>query len=114
MQINDLINGLFELGGAVVSWINVYKLYKDKVISGVYWPMWIFFSSWGLWNLIYYPSVGHYISFYAGIVLVSGNITWSVMAYKLSKKKDWIECYNPKENKKLIDKAISILKEKIK
>ncbi len=82
MQINDLLNGLFELGGAVVAWMNAYKLYKDREIKGVYWPVWIFFSSWGLWNLYYYPSLGQYISFYAGIILVSGNIAWVVLAFK--------------------------------
>jgi hypothetical protein len=86
MQFNDLINGLFELGGAIVIWINVYKLYKDREIKGVFWPVWIFFSFWGLWNLYYYPSVGHLISFYAGIVLVCGNICWAVMAYVLNGK----------------------------
>lgn len=87
MQYNDLINGLFELGGAVVTWMNVYKLYQDRIIKGVFWPVWIFFSTWGLWNLYYYPSVGHFISFYTGIVLVSGNITWCTMAF-IDKRKE--------------------------
>jgi hypothetical protein len=80
MQFNDLVNGLFELFGAVLTWINVKKLYKDKTVKGVYWPVWAFFSCWGLWNLYYYPSVAHYFSFFSGIFLVSGNITWSIMA----------------------------------
>ncbi len=88
MQLNDLFNGLFELGGAIVTWINVLKLYTDKDIKGVFWPVWLFFSSWGLWNLYYYPSVGHYISFYAGILLVSGNIVWVILAYYYIKNKE--------------------------
>ena len=89
MQINDLINGLFEFGGAIVSWINVFKLFKDKEIKGVYWPMWIFFSSWGIWNLFYYPSLKQYISFFAGIFLVSGNIVWVFLAFKYNKGELW-------------------------
>lgn len=76
----DLINSLFESGGAIVTWLNAYKLYKDKEIKGVFWPIWIFFSLWGVWNLYYYPSVGHMLSFYAGIFLVTGNIIWVIQA----------------------------------
>jgi len=82
MQGNDLINALFELGGAIVTWLNVRKLTQDKEIKGVYWPIWIFFSSWGLWNLYYYPSIGHILSFLAGIILVSGNIAWVSLAWR--------------------------------
>ena len=47
------------------------------------------------------------------ILLVVGILLISIkQAYSKHRKKDWIDCYNPKENKKLIDKAISILKEK--
>ena len=79
----DWINGGFELIGAYFIWINAYMLHKDKEIKGVYWPAWAFFAVWGLWNLYYYPSLDQYVSFYAGIVLVSGNIVWVGMAVKL-------------------------------
>ena len=81
--MNDAINALFELGAAAVTWMNVYRLYRDKVVKGVYWQVWGFYSAWGLWNLYFYPSLGQTLSFYAGIVLVSGNIAWFVMAKKI-------------------------------
>ena len=87
MQINDLVNGLFESGGAFLTWINVYKICKDKETKGVFYPVWIFMSLWGLWNLYYYPSVGHYISFYAGIVLVLGNIFWVILAFIYNRRR---------------------------
>lgn len=42
----------------------------------MYWPMTAFFTAWGFWNLHYYPSLEQWFSFYAGIVLVLGNLCW--------------------------------------
>ena len=81
MDANDLINGLFESGGSIIIWINIFKLYKDREVKGVYYPLWIFYSLWGLWNLYYYPSLNQQISFIAGITIVAGNIIWSTMAF---------------------------------
>jgi len=81
MELNDIVNSLFELGGALLTWLNVKKLLRDKDIKGVFWPIWIFFTSWGFWNLYYYPSVGHLLSFWAGVLLVAGNTTWVVIAW---------------------------------
>lgn len=76
----DLINGLFELVGSYFTWMNAWILFQAKETKGVYWPTWLFFSVWGIWNLYYYPALGQSFSFYAGIVLVSGNIAWVVLA----------------------------------
>lgn len=76
----DHINAVFELVGAAVTWVNFNKLRRDRSISGVDWRTWIFFSAWGLWNLYYYPSLGQSWSFYAGIVLVTGNLAWLLLA----------------------------------
>lgn len=82
----DIVNGLFELFGAYFTWKNALALYHDKDIKGVYWPAWVFFAAWGIWNLWYYPSLGQWYSFAAGIVLVAGNIAWVVMAMGLKWK----------------------------
>ena len=76
----DTINALFEGIGALLVWYNVRVLLRDKIIKGVSWSVQAFFASWGLWNLYYYPSLGQWHSFYAGIVLVSGNLIWVAMA----------------------------------
>ena len=83
----DLINGIFESIGAIMTWRNYIQLRRDMNFSGVYWPCTAFFSTWGIWNLIYYPSLNQWFSFVGGIVLVSGNLMWVALAYKLYKKK---------------------------
>ena len=82
----DIINGLFELVGAAFTWRNALQLRTDGEIRGVYWPTSAFFAAWGLWNLIYYPSLGQWASFAGGVVLVSGNVAWVVMAVRLQRK----------------------------
>ena len=78
----DVGNALFELFGAFFTWRNAYQLYEDKLLKGVYWPTQFFFASWGLWNLYYYPSLGQWYSFVAGVVLVLGNLSWCVLALR--------------------------------
>ena len=85
MYINDLINGIFEFIGSAVIWANIFKLYKDKEVKGVFWPVWFFYSVWGIWNLYYYPSLDQWISFSAGIIMVLGNSLWVSMAFYYSK-----------------------------
>ena len=72
----DTINGLFEFCGAYFVWRNVVSLYRDKVVKGIYWPTVAFFAAWGIWNLVYYPILGQYISFVCGIFLCTGNLYW--------------------------------------
>lgn len=83
MSWQDLVNGLFECGGAVSCWLNALALYRSKSIKGVYWPVFGFYSLWGLWNLVYYPSLGQWLSFFAGIVLCAGNVAWTLLALRL-------------------------------
>lgn len=79
----DIINGLFELVGAGFTWRNAWQLRIDHEIRGVYWPTSLFFAAWGLWNLVYYPELGQWASFSAGVVLVAGNIAWVTQAMLL-------------------------------
>jgi len=78
MNVNhlDMINGTFEFIGAIVSWRNVYQIYKDKFIAGVYWPATAFFGLWGLWNIFYYSGLNQTWSFCSGILLCLANLTW--------------------------------------
>jgi len=85
--MNDLINGIFEILGGILCWMNVSKLRKDKLVKGVSWPVQAFFSLWGLWNLYYYPSLDQWCSFVGGIILVSGNSVWVLLAIYYRKNK---------------------------
>lgn len=79
-EVVDKINGSFECIGAISAWMNVRELYKDKIVKGVYWPNTFFFAIWGIWNLYYYPALGQWTSFWGGLFLVSGSLTWVIMA----------------------------------
>lgn len=83
MMWPDLVNGLFELVGACFTWRNFLQLKRDRHLAGVYWPTTAFFSAWGVWNLIYYPTLGQWASFAGGVALVSGNVAWVWLAVKL-------------------------------
>ena len=76
----DIGNAAFEGVGSLVTWLNVRALYRDKQVAGVDWKVILFFATWGLWNLYYYPMIGHVLSALAGVVLCAGNLTWVAMA----------------------------------
>jgi len=79
----DLVNGGFELLGAVLTWRNYVELRRAREIRGVYWPTQAFFAAWGLWNLAYYPMLGQWASFIGGVMLVAGNMAWVGLAVRL-------------------------------
>ena len=79
----DLINGGFEMVGALFTWRNFLELHRTRELRGVYWPTTAFFSAWGLWNLLYYPALGQWASLAGGIALVAGNVAWVVLAMNL-------------------------------
>lgn len=76
MNWADIVNGLFEGGGAALTWMNVRQVWKDKGYAGIYLPAVILFFSWGVWNIYYYRSLHQYFSFHAGLVLVAANFAW--------------------------------------
>lgn len=83
----DLINGGFELFGAVAIWGNVRRLWLDREVKGIDWKNIVFFWTWGLWNCFYYPALGQYLSFYAGAILALGNTIWVGMYVYMRWKK---------------------------
>ena len=72
----DILNGIFELGGALALAYNVRQIRRDKSIKGVHWLPTIWFSAWGLFNLAYYPSLQQWFSFSGGCAIVLVNLTW--------------------------------------
>ena len=75
----DIVNGLFELFGGLVIWLNVARLVKDKEVKGVSWVVMAFFAVWGYWNLYYYPHLGQMFSFVGGFFVVAANTAWVVL-----------------------------------
>ena len=77
----DFINGGFEAVGGIMTWFNVRRLLKDKKVRGVDWRIAGFWSSWSLWNIVYYPLLNQPLSWLAGLVLAVGNLAWLGLAY---------------------------------
>src|ERR1044072_8110677 len=73
---NDLINGLFELGGAAAVALSIAAVWKDRMYAGLsVWQV-VFFQSWGWWNVFYYPSIDQTWSFYGGLALAFSNTAY--------------------------------------
>jgi hypothetical protein len=88
-MIIDWINGGFESVGAILSFLNLRRLLADKHIAGVQWQVTAFWAAWGLWNLVYYPALGQWLSFSGGVLLVASNLTWVALAIRYTRKPIW-------------------------
>ena len=76
----DAINAIFEAGGGVLLAVNVRRLWRDRRLAGVsVWPT-VWFTAWGLWNLVYYPALHQWWSLAAGVAVVVGNAAWLLLA----------------------------------
>lgn len=87
MSVPDLINGSFETLGGLFLLHNCFRLYKDKEVKGITLSACAFFTSWGYWNLWYYPHLNQWFSFTGGLLIVAANTWWIVMAIYYSRKK---------------------------
>lgn len=85
MNIPDMINGFYELVGGLVIFYNCLILYRHKEVRGISVWVTIFFTTWGWWNLYYYPYLNQWLSFYGGILIVVANTLWLSMAFYYSK-----------------------------
>ncbi len=96
----DAINGIYETVGGFVLLLHCRQLYKDKKVRGVsLWPT-LFFFTWGIWNLYYYPHLNQWWSFAGGIGLVCANCLWSCMlVYYLWKEKRLPDPWVPLDQK---------------
>jgi len=72
----DGFNGTYELLGGVFIALNCVRIYKDKMLRGVDWKTVVFFTTWGWWNLYYYPHLDQWVSFAGGIFIVTANTVW--------------------------------------
>jgi hypothetical protein len=78
---SDLINGIFEGGGAILLTLSIRKLLKDKKVAGISYAPVTFWTVWGYWNLFYYPSLHQWASFIGGIGVVVMNTIWLALAF---------------------------------
>lgn len=81
----DVINAGFETFAAIVSLLNIKQILKDKVVRGIsIWPT-VGFTSWGLFNLYYYPHLEQWWSATAAIGMVLVNTTWLGLVWRYRK-----------------------------
>jgi hypothetical protein len=85
IQAPDLINGLFEAFGGLLLWQNVRRIRRDKQVRGTDWRVTIFFTSWGYWNMFYYPFLSQRVSFVGGLIIAFANSFWIFYAFKYRK-----------------------------
>ncbi len=81
----DMVNGLFEVIGGTLLFLNAWRIHKDKVVKGVSLLPCLFFTAWGYWNMYFYPAMDAWYSLYGGVVVASANTVWisMVIHYKL-------------------------------
>lgn len=88
MNTPDLINGFFETSGSVFVLMSIWKLHKEKTVRGAHWATILFFTSWGFWNIYYYPHLEQWASFAGGLLLAFCNaVLLSQMLYYNYKEK---------------------------
>jgi hypothetical protein len=76
----DSVNAGFELACAILLWLNVRTLYRDKQIKGIALSPNFLYLGAGLWDLYYYPFLNQWISFVACLVYTTGFSLWLGMA----------------------------------
>lgn len=80
MTYADLINAVFEFGGACLLVLNVQKIWQDRKLSGVRLAPTVWFNVWGGWNLYYYLHIGQVASWLAGMAVFAVNSAWVALA----------------------------------
>lgn len=84
----DFINGSFELAGGVFVMLHCIKLYKDKKVRGVSFIASGYFTTWGFWNMYYYPFLRQWASLVGSLLIVAMNTLWvGMMLYYIRKEK---------------------------
>lgn len=88
MTWQDFVNGGYEMLGGLAILHHCYVLYRDKQVKGVSFFSIVFFTTWGYWNLYYYPHLNQWVSFAGGVMIVASNTLWiSMMWYYLRKQR---------------------------
>lgn len=82
----DQANAAFELAGASFRCLDVYRLYQAKRFQGGSLFTAFFFFTWGLFNTIFYPSLGQTWSLVAAVLLTAVNGLWISMAVFYNRK----------------------------
>lgn len=78
----DFINGLYESLAGLFVLNHCRVLLKHKQVKGVSIASIVFFTSWGFWNLFYYPHLGQVFSFLGGLFIVLANCFYVYLLFR--------------------------------
>jgi len=80
-HLSDLINSFgFELASCLFLSLNIYSLYRDRIVKGMSMLSMAFYNSWAIWNVFYYYSINQSWSYYIGVAVAILTTWWTVVA----------------------------------
>jgi uncharacterized membrane protein YfcA len=82
----DLANATFEALAALFILNHCRAVWGSKQAHGISILSTMFFASWGVWNIWYYPHLGQWLSFYAGILVTFANLFWIYSIWLIRRK----------------------------
>jgi hypothetical protein len=82
MESLDITNACFEALGAVLVWSNVATLLRDRNVQGVNLLVSMYYVCWGLFNILYYAQLGHWLSLAGDLGILAANATWLLLAWR--------------------------------
>lgn len=83
----DAVTAFFEVGAACIGWQNVYRVYKDKEVKGLWAPGTVFFLAWALWSLFMYSHFVMWWSLAALLARIGANIAWLSLVWYYRRRK---------------------------
>lgn len=83
----DLINGTYEVLGGLLVLNHCRAVLRDRAVAGVSILSVAVFTTWGFWNLFYYPSLGQWASFAGGVVILIANALWVSLLWRFRTRK---------------------------
>jgi hypothetical protein len=86
MQIIDIINGTFETLGGLAVGLSIRQLLRDRRVAGYHWGSLVYFTSWGYWNIYYYPALDQWVSAVGATMTALANTVYLGMIIYFSRK----------------------------
>lgn len=87
MQIIDVINGTFETLGCLAVGLSIRQLLRDRRVQGYHWGSLLYFTSWGYWNIYYYPALDQWVSAVGATATALANTIYLGMIIYFSRKR---------------------------
>jgi len=106
----DIIQAAFNIGGCIAISSSIWKLYHQKIVRGIHWPMMIFFMSWSSYNIYFYGHLVQNYSFYAGFTILTAEIIYLYLLLYytyIEKKSDSYSSYLEEYEEKAISGSLS-------